>query len=224
MGCDARGFESVTSGNGKSGRWTRLTRHESRLHVRQESRSLAELRRLLIGIRQPDEGGLAPRPSKKRDAYREAIVKSSGDIDIGIAGNGRKFRAASAKGIAVYDIRKPRGAAGGRHDGIQFMFVHRRVDSFLARKFVVLLDSFDVLRSRQRPFRFGLEEIFLPEKWHFLRGVLLVEFDDFLQRFHRSVRPQPGEIRIKIRLQLVHESKELGIAELAVSLKLDRIH
>src|SRR5580692_4049811 len=83
-----------------------------------KARGLARLRGLLNGISQPDQRGVAPGASEKRNSYGQAGDESARHVDVWIAGDRGGVRTASRESVAIHQVCQPCGSSSGRDDGI----------------------------------------------------------------------------------------------------------
>jgi len=130
-----------------------LRRCSSHPDGRQELRRLARLGGLLERIGQLDQRGLAPGAAEERNADGHAEDEFCRDVDIGIAGDGGERGSATSVVVAVDVIGKSGRAGGGCDDRVEFVFVHRGVDSFGAREAMILRERVEVSLVGERAFR-----------------------------------------------------------------------
>ena len=78
---------------------------------------------------------------------------------------------------------------------------------------MVLRERGAVRRRRQRTFLLRHRHDLLAEKRHFLILVRVVEGDHVFQRVHRRGRTEPCQVLVQVRLELVEQHLEFGIAE-----------
>src|SRR3954469_6466713 len=98
-----------------------LTLRRLELRRRQKPRRLPHLRRLLEGVGELDQRGLAPGLANERDRQRQAEGEAGGDGDARVAGHRGGGGGAPRIRIAVDEVDQPGGAAGGGHEGVQLV-------------------------------------------------------------------------------------------------------
>ena len=147
---------------------------------------------LLVRVRDPKERRLAPRAAEEGDAHGEPGHEAHGDADVGVPGDRRRARAASAVQAVPLDVvRGPGQVHRRRDDRVELVLVHERVDPVLAVGALDRAHRVQVLGVGERTARLGRDHALLPEVRHLAVGVALVEVDDLGEALDRRVYLNP---------------------------------
>src|SRR6266404_3490283 len=193
--------------------WHEIT--STQLRRRQELWRAARFRRLLERVSKLDQSWFAPRATEERNPHRHAKNVTRGHSNVRIAGDRRRGRVAAGEVIAIDPVSSPARAACGRDQRIELVLVHHKINAFFARQAMVLRQGVAISFVSQRPFRLRFDKKILAKVRHLAIAILLVEVDDFFQRFHRGDWTQRGEIGIQVSLEFVQQHFEFRIVELA---------
>ena len=105
-----------------------LPRGESQASVGRKRGGLPMHSYLLERIRQPDQRRLAPRAPDEREIDRQAPRLAHRHADARISRHRGRRGAPAGEVVAVDQVGRPGRIAGRRHDGVELVLVHDRVE------------------------------------------------------------------------------------------------
>ena len=139
-------------------------------------------------------GSLHARP-KNDSAHRQARDEAHRHRDVGVAGDRRRAGAVAAvEAVAADVVGEPRRTGRRRHDRVEAVLVHERVDAVGARRPLDGRDRLPVLGRVERGRRLGDDQPLLAEERHLLVAVRLVEGDELGQALDRRAGAQALEV------------------------------
>ena len=140
----------------------------------------------------------------------------------GDRGDGRRSRSARGAAVAVDEIRQPRRPARRRHERIELVIQHRRVDAERSRHLTVPREIGLVFRARQRLFFVGHRHDLLAEVRHLFVPVRLVERDDVGERDGRG-GSEPCQVFLQIGFKFIEQQVEFAVVELSERRNVDGV-
>src|SRR5687767_1638194 len=116
-----------------------------------------------------------------------------------------------AAAVAVYPIDHPRRSVRRGDDSVELVPVHDGVDSLFTRQLEAKGTRIEILLGRERTFLHRHLEDLLLEVRHFSRGVVVVEFDQIVQRL--VLRTAPCQIFFETVLEFELQDLKLRVVE-----------
>ncbi len=178
--------------------------------------------RLLEGIGQGDQAGLAPRRTDERDAHRQPADRSRRNGDRRVPGDRGRRRRSDGVVVAEHVVGEPGWIAGQREHGVQPVLGQRRVQAGRGQRFRVLPGRLPAFIG-PAACRFRLLEDLLAEMPEHLVRVSGVVLDQLGERA-RVIAVERGQIGVQVVFELMPQGEELGFGDLVSAGQLDLVN